>query len=104
MSVYLNDLFHWVVQDEETEDGFTGQDKVVTDGDITDKFHCAECPGGDGSSSSWELHKQPVYQHKTVLSTWYVNRYSIPAATAHPPSPPPQTSFAPTSSPDAASC
>lgn len=60
VDVELQDLLYHVVEDEDTEDDLTANDKEVPVADIVDQLHCSYLPGWDDTSCSWKLHHQSV--------------------------------------------
>lgn len=52
----LQNLLHHIVEDEDTEDNFTGNNEEVPCTDISYKLDCPDLPGGDGTTSGWKLN------------------------------------------------
>ena len=52
----LQNLLHHVVEDEDTEDNFTGNNEEVPCADISYKLDCPDLPGGNGTTSGWKLN------------------------------------------------
>ena len=63
----LNDFLNGVVEYKETEDCFTGQDKVVPNSHIADQFHSAESPRWNCSTSGWELNQKSGNKNQSML-------------------------------------
>lgn len=52
----LQNLFHHIVEDEYTEDNFTGNNEKVPRTDISYQLDCPDLPGRNGTTSGWKLN------------------------------------------------
>lgn len=52
----LQNLLHHIVEDEDTENNFTGNNEKIPCADISYKLDCPDLPGGNGTTSGGKLN------------------------------------------------
>ena len=80
---YLQDLFYYVIEEEQNEEHFTTKYKEVHSGDITQQLDCTECRGRYNTTSSGKLYRQPVNKNYLARLLYISGSCAISTDTIH---------------------
>jgi hypothetical protein len=77
LKTHLNGFLNDVIDNEQGEETFTGQDEEIHVGHITQQFDSPKCKGRQGTTSGRELSQDPAKKkgYQSRLQSFIINRH-----------------------------